>query len=102
VIRELAAANGLLIDDPRLATFRHAITLVDSTVLRALTRPAHAAVGIKARCSTSRNGKPVYGWRLHTQLDLKAFFPHVIKRTGARNAGVKLRANEELFKKLGF
>ena len=29
----------------------------------------------------------IYGWRLHTQLDLQSFLPHRMDRTGARNGG---------------
>jgi len=72
--------------DRRLADFKHAITLVDSTVLRALSRLARSACGLEARYTTARDGRAVYGWRLHTQLDLETFNPR-IHRTGARNAG---------------
>lgn len=80
---ELAPGGG----DPWLKEFKHALTLVDGTVVRALTRLAKSAVGLDARYNTSRDGVPVYGWRLHTQLDLETFTPHRIDRTGARNAG---------------
>jgi hypothetical protein len=80
--------------DPRLKDLKHAVTLVDSTVLTALTRLARSAAGAPGpdgipptRCSTSPDGKPVHGWRLHTQLDLDTFAPHRVDRTGARNAG---------------
>ena len=87
VIAELAAELRPLERDPRLAEVAHAITLVDGTVLTALGRLAKAAVGAEARFSTARDGRAVYGWRLHTQLDLDTFGPHRIDRTGARNAG---------------
>lgn len=87
VIAELAGELRPLSPDPRLTQVQHALTLVDSTVLSALPRLARSAVGAQARCSTSRDGKAVYGWRLHTQLDLETFSPHRIDRTGARNAG---------------
>jgi hypothetical protein len=87
VIAELAAELRPLERDPRLAEVKHAITLVDGTVLTALGRLAKSAVGAEARYNTSRDGKAVYGWRLHTQLDLDTFSPHRIDRTGARNAG---------------
>lgn len=79
--------------DPRLKEFKDAITLVDGSVVRALTRLARAAVGIEARNSTSPNGLGVYGWRLHAQLDLDTFAAHHIERTGARNAGKNREAN---------
>ena len=73
--------------DPRLSQLKHALTLVDGTVVTALTRLARSAVGAEARYNTARDGRAVYGWRLHTQLDLQTFFPHRIDRTGAHNAG---------------
>jgi DDE family transposase len=45
------------------------------------------------RYNTLRNGRGVYGWRLHTQLDLKTFCPSRIDRTGARNAGDARESN---------
>ena len=89
--------------DPRLGELKelkHVLTLVDGTVLTALTRLARSAVGAAARYNTSRDGRAVYGWRLHTQFDLDTFSPHRIDRTGARNAGANrennmLRANLE-------
>jgi hypothetical protein len=84
--------------DPRLADFKHAITLVDSTVLRALSRLARSACGLEARYNTARDGRAVYGWRLHTQLDLETFNPR-IDRTGARNGGDQ-RENNVLRKNL--
>jgi hypothetical protein len=73
--------------DPRLAEVKHAITLVDGTVLTGLTRLVRSACGIEGRYNTSRDGRAVYGWRLHTQLDLKTFSVHRIDRTGAGNGG---------------
>lgn len=86
VIAELAGQLTPAAADPRLASFKDALTLVDGTVLNALSRLAKAAVGARARYNTSRDGKPVYGWRLHTQFDLRSFTPHRLDRTGARNA----------------
>jgi hypothetical protein len=73
--------------NPRLKDLKHALTLVDGTVLRGLTRMVRFAAGIDGRFNTSRNGRPMYGWRLHTQLDLATFSPVRIDRTGARNGG---------------
>jgi Transposase DDE domain len=87
ILAELAAQLVPDAKDPRLGQLKHALTLVDGTVLTALTRLAKAAVGVDARYNTVRDGRAVYGWRLHTQLDLQSFFPHRIDRTGARNAG---------------
>lgn len=87
IIAELAGELTPYAQDPRLGELKHVLTLVDGTVLTALTRLAKAAVGAEARYNTSRDGKAVYGWRLHVQLDLATFSPHRIDRTGARNAG---------------
>lgn len=87
IIAELSGKLTPNARDPRLAQLKHTLTLVDGTVLTALTRLAKSAVGAEARYNTARDGRAVYGWRLHTQLDLQTFFPHRIQRTGARNAG---------------
>lgn len=87
VVAELASQLTPAAKDPRLSQLKHALTLVDGTVVTALTRLARAAVGAEARYNTARDGRAVCGWRLHTQLDLATFFPHRIDRTGAHNAG---------------
>lgn len=87
IITELAADLTPVDKDPRLGDLKQVMTLVDATVLRGLTRLVRAAVGIDGRYNTSRDGTPVYGWRLHTQFDLQTFSPVRIDRTGARNAG---------------
>jgi hypothetical protein len=87
VIEELAAQLHPAQTDPRLGEFKHAVTLVDSTVLSALTRLTRMACGLDGRYTTLRDGRAMYGWRLHTQLDLDTFAPHRMDRTGARNAG---------------
>jgi hypothetical protein len=87
VIEELAAHARPLAGDPRLSDLKHTLTLVDSTVLTALTRLARSACGVEARYTTAKDGRGVYGWRLHTQLDLETFCPRRLERTGARNAG---------------
>jgi len=88
--------------DPRLAEVKHALTLVDGTVLTGLTRLAKAACPAlpgepiaPTRYTTSRDGRGVHGWRLHTQFDLQTFSVHHIDRTGARNAG-KAREHQVL------
>jgi Transposase DDE domain len=93
VIEELAGQVRPPATDPRLATVEHALTLVDGTVLTGLTRLTRSACGADGRYNTSRDGKAVYGWRLHTQLDLQTFSPHRIDRTGARNAGDNREGN---------
>jgi hypothetical protein len=93
VIAELAAQLQPMHKDARLDEVKHAITLVDGTVLTGLTRLARSAAGLDARYNTRRDGRALYGWRLHTQLDLKTFSPHRIDRTGARNAGDNRESN---------
>ena len=87
IIAELAGELSPIGKDPRLAELKHALTLVDGTVVAALARLAKAAVGDEARYNASRDGRAMYAWRLHTQLDLETFSPRRIDRTGARNAG---------------
>jgi hypothetical protein len=98
---ELSAGEGS-IKDARLGAIqselKHVLTLVDGTVLRGLSQLARR--GMDHRYNTTRDGREVYGWKLHTQLDLATFSPHRLQRTGARNAGENrennvLRANLE-------
>jgi hypothetical protein len=96
IIEELAKdlqSSGPQSIDPRLKELKLALTLVDGTVLRGLTRMVRFAAGIDGRFNTSRDGKPVYGWRLHTQLDLATFSPVRLDRTGARNGGQQREHN---------
>ena len=95
VIAELAGELRPLSQDPRLQgrqdlqelqELKLALTLVDGTVLTALPRLARAAAA-GTRYGTARDGRALYGWRLHTQLDLRTFTPHRIDRTGACNRG---------------
>jgi hypothetical protein len=87
ILAELAGQLTPYAQDQRLGELKQVLTLVDGTVLTALTRLAKAAVGSQARYNTSRDGRALYGWRLHAQLDLQTFAPHRIDRTGAGNAG---------------
>ncbi|MGA7810197.1 IS4 family transposase [Bradyrhizobium sp.] len=87
IIAELAGQVRASAQDARLGAVEHVITLVDGTVMRGLTRMVRSACGPEGRYNTSRDGLPVYGWKLHTQLDLETLTPHRIDRTGARNAG---------------
>ena len=103
IIEELAAELRPLADgkDPRLSDLKHTLTLVDGTVLPAIAHLARAAIakaGGAARFNTARDGRIMYGWRLHTQVDLETFKPR-IHRTGARNAGED-RENNVLRKNL--
>jgi hypothetical protein len=94
IIAELAGELSGQMPDQRLQDFEHVLTLVDGTVLRGMVGLAKAACigAVKGephpnRYITLRDGRGDYGWRLHTQLDLKTFSPSRIDRTGARNAG---------------
>jgi len=94
IIAELAGKLSGQMPDQRLQDFEHVLTLVDGTVLRGMVGLAKAACigAVKGephpnRYITLRDGRGDYGWRLHTQLDLKTFSPSRIDRTGARNAG---------------
>jgi hypothetical protein len=85
IIDELAGELAPLAKDPRLSQLKHALTLVDSTVLLGLSRLANAACE-QTHYRTAADGRPLHGWRLHTQLDLETFCPRNIQCTGARNA----------------
>jgi hypothetical protein len=87
ILAELAGELEPYPKDPRLGELKTILTLVDGTVLTALARLAKAAVGLDSRYNTSRDGRGMYGWRLHTQFELHTFSPHRMDRTGARNAG---------------
>jgi hypothetical protein len=99
IIEELTGQLPVFPQDKRLDDLRHVLTLVDGTVLPAIARLARVAGGMSedglpaTRYNTARNGKAVYGWRLHTQFDLKTFSPHRMIRTGARNAGENRESN---------
>jgi hypothetical protein len=98
IISELAGQLPQ-VRDPRLGQLKEALTLVDGTVIRGLTQLARAAGGMGEdglsanRYNTTRDGRGVYGWRIHTQLNLQTFTPVRIDRTGARNAGASRESN---------
>ena len=93
IIEELAGQVRASATDPRLESVEHALTLVDGTVMTGLSRLVKSACGAEGRYNTARDGRAVYGWRLHTQLDLETLTPHRIDRTGARNAGENRESN---------
>jgi hypothetical protein len=86
IVQELAGELVPLSKDPRLAQLKHALTLVDSSVLAGLCRLSGAADASTRYC-TSRDGRALHGWRLHVQLDLSTFCPHQTELTGARKRG---------------
>jgi hypothetical protein len=94
IIDELAGELVPLSKDPRLSEVKHALTLVDSTVLAGLSRLVQAACD-PTRYNTAKDGRALHGWRLHMQLDLLTFCPRKMQLAGARNAG-KNRENQVL------
>ena len=86
VVVELAGELTPLTKDPRLSDLKHALTLVDSTILQGLSRLARAGCEQTHYCTT-KDGRALHGWRLHMQLDLELFNAHKIKLTGARKTG---------------
>jgi hypothetical protein len=86
IVQELAGELAPLSRDPRLAQLKHALTLVDSSVLQGLCRLTSAACG-QTRYCTTRDGRALHGWRLHLQLDLVTFCPRKTGLTGARKVG---------------
>jgi hypothetical protein len=94
IIDELAGELVPLGKDPRLAELKHALTLVDSTVLAGLSRLVQASCD-QTHYNTTRDGRAIHGWRLHMQLDLETFLPRKMELAGARNAG-KNRENNVL------
>jgi hypothetical protein len=86
IVEELAGELVPLGKDPRLSELKHALTLVDSTVLQGLCRLANAACP-QTRYSTAKDGRALHGWRLHAQLDLETFCPRQTTLRGARNVG---------------
>lgn len=88
IVQELAGELVPLSRDPRLSQLRHALTLVDSSVLAGLCRLSGAACA-QTRYCTSKDGRALHGWRLHMQLDLVSFCPHKTELTGARKSGAQ-------------
>jgi hypothetical protein len=86
IIEELAGELAPLSRDPRLAELKHALTLVDGSVLQGLCRLTGAACA-QTRYCTAKDGRSMHGWRLHMQLDLETFCPHKTELTGANKLG---------------
>lgn len=81
IISELAADLQPHARDPRLAELRQTITLVDGTLLPALTRIA------EAMWLTTRTGTAHHAWRLHTQFHLDRHVPLRMDLTAGKNSG---------------
>jgi Transposase DDE domain len=86
IIDELGGELKSLGKDPRLSELKHALTLVDGSILKGLSRLSNAACA-QTRYTTTREGRALHGWRLHLQLDLELFCPHKVQVTGARKSG---------------
>jgi len=81
IISELAADLQPHARDPRLAELLQTITLVDGTLLPALTRIA------EAMWLTTRTGTAHHAWRLHTQFHLDRHVPLRMDLTAGKNSG---------------
>ncbi len=81
ILSKLAADLQPHARDPRLAELRQTITLVDGTLLPALTRIA------EAMWLTTRTGTAHHAWRLHTQFHLDRHVPLRMDLTAGKNSG---------------
>jgi hypothetical protein len=87
IIAELGAELTPHARDPRLAELRQAITLVDGTLLPALSRIA------EAMWLTTRTGTAHHAWRLHTHFSLDLHVPLRMELTNGRNSGASSERN---------
>jgi hypothetical protein len=92
IVVELAGEVQPLSKDPRLSELKHALTLVDSTILQGLSRLAGAGCP-QTRYNTTRDGRSLHGWRVHMQLDLELFCPHKTEVTSANKKGQNSEIN---------
>lgn len=92
IIAELAGELMPLSKDPRLSELKHALTLVDSTILQGLSRLSGAGCA-STRYGTTKDGRALHGWRVHVQLDLELFSPHKLEVTGANRKGPNSEPN---------
>jgi hypothetical protein len=82
VVLELAEELKPVNADPRLAThLDHALTIVDGTVLDAISTVS-AAMWVPFQDGTAK-----HAWKLHTQFDFDRFIPSEVELTDARNTG---------------
>ena len=81
IIAELSCELTPHARDPRLAELQQTITLVDGTLLPALTRVA------EAMWLTTRTGTAHHAWRLHTQFHLDRHVPLRMDLTSGKNSG---------------
>jgi hypothetical protein len=92
IAMELAGEAKPLSKDPRLSELKHALTLVDSTILQGLSSLAGAGCQ-QTRYNTTKDGRSLHGWRAHMQLDLELFCPHKTEVTGANKKGQNSEIN---------
>jgi hypothetical protein len=81
IVGELAGQLAPHAPDPRLQDFRHLVTLVDGTLLKALPRIT------EAMWLTTRTGTVHHAWRLHTHFELDKHVPVRMDLTNGRNSG---------------
>jgi hypothetical protein len=81
VVAELGEQLMPIARDPKLAEVKHLVTLVDGTLLKALTRIT------QAMWLTSRTGTAHHAWRLHTHFELDKHAPSRMELTLGRNSG---------------
>ena len=81
VIADLGAQLMPSARDPKLAEVKHLVTLVDGTLLKALTRIT------EAMWLTTRTGTAHHAWRLHTHFELDKHVPSRMELTIGRNSG---------------
>jgi hypothetical protein len=81
IIAELSGELTPHARDPRLAELQQTITLVDGTLLPALTRVA------EAMWLTTKSGTAHHAWRLHTQFHLDRHVPLRMDLTSGKNSG---------------
>jgi hypothetical protein len=82
VVIQLAAELKPINTDPRIKMhLDHALTLVDGTVLDAISTVA-AAMWVGYQDGTTK-----HAWKLHTQFDFDLFIPIDVELTDARNSG---------------
>lgn len=81
VVAELGQQLMPIARDPKLAEVHHLITLVDGTLLKALTRIT------QAMWLTTRTGTAHHAWRLHTHFELDKHVPTRMQLTLGRNSG---------------
>jgi len=81
IIGELGEQLQPIAADARLADLRHTVTLVDGTLIKALSRIT------EAMWLTTRTGTQHHAWRLHTQFELDKHVPVRMDLTDGRNSG---------------